>query len=72
MKDLIIAILQVLGIFVFMVIVLAPIAYVAGSTQCKAEWANSALAYNYEFFAGCLVEQENGQWVPAKYLRGAL
>ena len=56
----------------FIVLVIAvPVVgdYLASSLSCYARWHRSGMNSEYGFFTGCVVQREDGTWVPENVLR---
>lgn len=39
------------------------------TVSCRAQWENSGFKSDYGFFSGCLIQLEDGTWIPAENYR---
>lgn len=65
MRDLILIIFGLL-LFLFGVVMLANL---ANSIACREQWEHSGFNSDYGFFKGCVIQLEDGTWIPADNYR---
>ena len=54
---------------VMLMIALLGGSYFGNSLSCDSRWYRSGMNSEYGFFTGCVVQREDGTWVPENVLR---